>query len=311
MSKEIVLEAKITPRLLELIYEALLKSFWRKSALRKFLIASHIAEGFIASWEHEETKREFLDRLFPKLQISNKGKAVLYKMAYSLSEQTTFPDLRNWEDSQQKIQEANKAIHELQVYLRKQKEEIITEKEKKEFQERAKKERESVQQSKIDLLKLKEGFETLQAELGTQKGGYAFETWFYNLLDYCELINRKPYKTDGRQIDGALTLEGTTYLIELKFTKSQSDVTAIDSLKAKVNKMADNTMAIMVSVSGYTSAALNDASGNKTPLILIDYSHIYLFLTGGMKFNEIISRVRRHASQTGESYLPVNFFSGQ
>lgn len=311
MNKEVGLETKITPRLIELIYESLLKSFWRKSALRKFLIASHISEGFMASWGQGESKREFLDRLFPKLQNSSKGKSVLYNMACSLSEQTTFPDLRNWEDSQQKIQEANKVIHELQAYLRKQKEDFITEKEKKEFQEKAKKERDSIQRSKTDLAKLREEFEALHAEIGTQQGGYAFEIWFYKLLDYCELINRKPYRVDGRQIDGALTLEGTTYLIELKFTKSQSDVTTIDSLKAKVNKMADNTMAIMVSVSGYTSAALNDSSGNKTPLILIDYSHIYLFLTGGIKFHEMISRVRRHASQTGESYLAVNNFSGK
>ena len=305
------MEPKITPRLIELIYEALLKSFWRKNALRKFLLASHIAEGFIASWHDEESKRDFLDRLFPKLQKSSNGKAVLYKIACNLSEQITFPDLRNWEDSQQKIQDANKAVQELKYYLKKQEEEHLSEKEKEQYLERAKKERESIRRSKTDLLNLKAEFESLHFNLGTQEGGYAFETWFYKLLDYCEIINRKPYKVDGRQIDGALTLEGTTYLVELKFTKSQSDVTAIDSLKAKVNKMADNTMAIIVSVSGYTTVALSDASGNKTPLILLDCSHLYLFLSGGMKFNEIISRVRRHASQTGESYLAVNTFSGK
>jgi len=105
-------------------------------------------------------------------------------------------------------------------------------------------------------------------------------------------------------------LEGTTYLIELKFTSSQSGSTDIDSLKAKVESKADNTMGVMLSISGYSSVAINEASGKKTPLLLLDAAHIYLYLIGGMKFDEILIRIRRHASQTGESYLPAGKFSG-
>ncbi|MDE9541637.1 hypothetical protein [Xenorhabdus bovienii] len=74
--------------------------------------------------------------------------------------------------------------------------------------------------------------------------------------------------------------------------------------------MADNTMGIMVSIAGYSSVAISEASGSKTTLIIMDASHLYMFLTGVMDFSEIISRVRRHASQTGESYLPVSKFGG-
>jgi hypothetical protein len=38
----------------------------------------------------------------------------------------------------------------------------------------------------------------------------------------------------------------------------------------------------------------------------MDASHVYLFLTGAMELKEIIARIRRHASQTGEAYLPAN-----
>jgi hypothetical protein len=69
--------------------------------------------------------------------------------------------------------------------------------------------------------------------------------------------------------------------------------------------MADNTMGIMVSISGYSKVAINEASGKKTTLLLLDSAHLFLFLTGGMEFQDIISRIRRHASQTGDSYLPV------
>ena len=95
--------AKFTPQLLALAYEAALKSFWRRSALRKFLRASHVADSFLATWAEDESKRQFLDRVFDKLQKDDRGKAVIYDMARSLSEQTTFPDLRNWEDSDKKF----------------------------------------------------------------------------------------------------------------------------------------------------------------------------------------------------------------
>ena len=105
--------ARISPRLIELTYEAALKSFWRKEALRKFLRASHLSEAFLSTWSSEDSKRDFLDRVFQKLQMNDRARAVIFEMARSLSEQTTFPDLRNWEDSPQKIADATKAVAEL------------------------------------------------------------------------------------------------------------------------------------------------------------------------------------------------------
>jgi hypothetical protein len=304
------LASKITPRLIELTYEAALKSYWRRNALKKFLLASHVAENFVAGWSNDESKRDLLDRLFPKLQATDKGKAVIFQMARSLSEQTTFPDLRNWEDSDQKIQEAHKAVLELKAYLKKQTEQIRSERERKEAQEQAREERAKIHRSLTDKAKLQQQLDEMHPKVGSQRGGYEFEEWFYKLLDFCEITNRTPYKSGGRQIDGSLTHEGTTYLVELKFTKDQSGVTDIDSLKAKVNNMADNTMGLMISISGYSSTAISQASGSKTTLLIMDASHLYLFLSGAMSFGEIISRVRRHASQTGEAYLPIGKFHG-
>lgn len=302
--------ALITPRLIELTYEAALKSYWRKQALRKFLRASKISESFLSSWEHDESKREMLDRLFQKLQTTDAGKGVIYQMARNLSEQTTFPDLRDWEDSSEKIQIANKSVQGLKYYLKEQDENLKNEKQKKEAQEKCREERVKTQRSLTDKTKLKDSLDSLFVKVGTQEGGYAFEKWFYELLDFCEITNRKPYKTDGRQIDGSLTLEGTTYLVELKFTKNQADATVIDSLKAKVNKMADNTMGIIISMSGYSSVAIQEASGSKTTLLILDSSHLYLYFLGALNFSDILSRVRRHVSQTGEAYLHANQFEG-
>lgn len=69
-------------------------------------------------------------------------------------------------------------------------------------------------------------------------------------------------------------------------------------------------MGIMVSISGFTEIAKKEASGAKTPLLLLDHSHLYLVLGGIMGMADVIDRIRRHASQTGEAYLAANKFTG-
>ena len=303
--------AKITPHLIQLTYDAALKSFWRKNALKKFLKECHIADSHLSSWDlGTESKREFLDRTFSSLQQNDKGKAVIYQMAIFLADQTSFPDLLNLEDSATKIADAKLSIIELKKYLAKQKEEIKSEQEKEVSKNRTREEKIKIQRAQTDKTKLEERLKQLQPHIGTQKGGYDFQDWFFDLLDFAEITNRRPYISDGRQIDGSLTLDGTTYLVELKFTAGQSSATDIDSIKAKIDSKADNTMGIMLSISGYSSVAISEASGKKTALLLLDAAHIYLYLVGSMKFDDILSRVRIHASQTGESYLPANKFSG-
>lgn len=302
--------AKITPHLISLAYDAGLKSFWRKNALKKFLKECHVSDSHISTWASEESKRDFLDRTFNSLQKSDRGKAAIYQLAVFLADQTSFPDLLNWEDTAVKLADAKLSVTELKKYLYKQNEEIKSAQEIVAAKIRAREEKTKVQRALTDKAKLDERLKLLHPHIGTQKGGYDFQNWFFDLLDFAEITNRRPYVSNGRQIDGSLTLEGTTYLIELKFTSSQSGSTDIDSLKAKVESKADNTMAIMLSISGYSSVAITEASGKKTSLLLLDAPHIYLYLLGSMKFDEILLRIRRHASQTGESYLPGNKFSG-
>jgi hypothetical protein len=161
------------------------------------------------------------------------------------------------------------------------------------------------------LAALRDRLEGLVPELGTQSGGYSFQGWFYDLMDFCEVNNRKPYVApDGRQIDGSITVDGTTYLVELKFTGEQASATDIDSLLAKVNTKSDNTMGLMVSMPGYSATAVKQASFAKSPLLLVDHSHIYAVLLGTAEFADIVRRVRRHSSQTGEAYLHPSKFGG-
>jgi len=303
------MKSRITPYYISLIHDALLKSYWRKKSLRYFLKECKISENFLATWNEDESKRDFLTRLFDKLPQSDKGRNALVEIADFLVEQRSFPDLQNWDDSEIKIKEANVAVENLRKYHKEQEEELIDEENKIQTKKRFAENQKKVSISQNSLISLNDRLNELGKNIGSQKAGYDFQEWFYDLLDFYEIENRRPYSHDGRQIDGSLTLFGTTYLIELKFTTNQSDVGDIDTFYKKVTTKADNTMGIMVSISGYSSVAIKEASSSKTPLLLLNHSHIYLALSSIMSFSEIIEKVRRYASQTGVAFLSAEDFN--
>lgn len=220
-----------------------------------------------------------------------------------------FTDLERKEDSKIAIQEAKKAVARLR-------EEVLaineTIRDTKDAELRRKAAQEQMVANKVaqqSIEKLQDKLTELMPQLGTQAGGYAFERWFYELAVYFELEARPGYKADGRQIDGAVTIEGTTFLVEAKFTTEPIGSPDIDVFMGKIERKADNTMGIMVSISGFNEGAIQTASKQRTPMLLIDYGHIYnLILRGIMTLPQVVSRVKRHASQTGISFLAADKF---
>lgn len=295
---------------IDLVQDALLKSFWRKNALLNFLRRHKIAESFLATWQETETKRMFVGRLFPKLESDNKGTQVIKQMAVSLSDQMKFPDLEGWEGAKTKIQSAKEAIVALCHYLNTQKQKADDAKSGEETRKAAHQRMQETIKKRQSLETLSEKLKELSKRIGTAGAGYEFQDWFFDVVDFFEMTNRRPYTSGGRQIDGSVTVEGTTYLTELKFTREQAAAPDVDTFLVKVNDKADNTMGIMVSMSGYSSTAVEQASGRKTPIILLDHGHVYLVLSGSWTLEEVVSRVRRHASQTARAFLPASEFGG-
>lgn len=304
---------KLAPHFIELTQDACLKAFWRKPALHTFLKQHHISDGKLASWNEGETKRVFLRRLYEDLIAikDNNGHGVILKMARSLAEMKHFPDLEGWEDSEQKLVTARDAVARLKSQVeslnRGIRDALQTELRKRQAREQL--EQTLASQQTLKLIEV--SLNALVAKQGTQVGGYEFEKWFYNLVNFFELIGRPPYITGGRQIDGSIHLDGTDFLIETKFTKDITGAPDIDTFMNKITRKADNTMGICVSMAGFSSVAITTASCDRTPMLLMDYSHVYsLILPGIMTLPDVIRRIKRHASQTGESLLPAGKFSG-
>jgi hypothetical protein len=304
------MRTKLPPQLIDLIYDALVKSFWRKGTLRTFLRRSGISENFLVQLDSGESKRAWLDRLFPKLEAAEKGPAVILQMARTLAGQKSFPDLEDWEDSAAKIQAATASVGALRRYLASREEDPREARERELSRKRAAEIREASLRSQANLKKIRERLDALSSLLGTPSGEEAFEDWFYDLMDFSEVEYGLPYYASGRQMAGSVALDGITYMVELKFTAAQADATEVDSLLEKVHTKSENLMGIMVSMSGFSHSARQQASFAKSPLLLLDYSHLYLILAAVQSFPEVIRRVRRHSSQTGRAYLSTTEFAG-
>ena len=101
---------KLPPHFVELVYDTLLKSFWRKKALKRFLQRFGVRQIALGQLADSDSKREWLDFLFPQMEQTEAGRLAIKKMAHALVEQNSFPDLENWEDSREKIAAARKAV---------------------------------------------------------------------------------------------------------------------------------------------------------------------------------------------------------
>ena len=75
----------LPPHYLQLVWEATHKSYWRRQALHDFLRRCGVKQSFLATWTQEESKRDFLNRLFPKLEASDPGIRVINTMADALA----------------------------------------------------------------------------------------------------------------------------------------------------------------------------------------------------------------------------------
>lgn len=297
---------KLPSHFVELVQDALLKSYWRRKAFRNVLRRNGVAEVFLDGWAEDESKRRLLDRLIPALERAEKGHIVIKQLAVHLADQAAYPDLMGWADEKEKVASAKAAVAALKIYIERERSKAEVQAARVAIREEAARQRAEKVASQQDLTKLQIQLTELHPQAGTQAGGYAFEKWFYEFVKFFDVDHRLPYKADERQIDGSVTIDGTTYLVELKFTANQTGVGDIDSFMAKVNNKADNTMGLFVSMAGYSSVAISQASKPKTPLLLLDASHVFLALQGLWEFSELVSRVRQHASQTSESYLAAS-----
>lgn len=301
----------LSPYFVNLTQDACLKSFWHKRALKGFLRQCGILEAVLSRLDGDEYKSTFLSYLFSELARyrDEKHNNVILLIAKSLVEMASFPDLSGLEDAKQKVAAASEARDALKKEYEKLETSYIPagNKEDRLVEKARRDEFAAHEQRHVEFVNR---LTDLQRRVGEQKAGYEFEDWIYDFLTFNDIQARKPYKDpSGRQIDGAAEIEGNNFLVEAKCTRVLTGVTEIDSFRAKIQTKADNTLGLLVSMSGFDKEAISEAAKGRTPFVLIDGSHLFnLVAPQTISIKEIVLRVLRHAAQTGIPYLPVSQF---
>jgi len=158
--------------------------------------------------------------------------------------------------------------------------------------------------ARVDFESFRRRFEDMLPLLVTADGGRTIERWFVDLALAHSLTARGKYNTSEREFDGSLVVDQSTFLLELKFTNDKSDAPDVSNFRDKVQGHAAGTLGQLASMSGFTSNAVATASRAGSPPVLCDGAHLYRVLQG-KRLDDLVRRLRRHSSETGEAYLPA------
>ena len=74
----------------------------------------------------------------------------------------------------------------------------------------------------------------------------------------------------------------------------------------KVNGKRKNTLGLFVSIDGFSAESTQTTNPDLRSIILMDGMDLDAVLTDRIKFDELLYRKRRHASETGNIYLSIS-----
>lgn len=114
------------------------------------------------------------------------------------------------------------------------------------------------------------------------------------------------FRVIGEQLDGAFCLEGTEYLFEAKWHAQLISANELDSFSMKVSRKLDNTLGVFLSMNGFSEDGIKAHSVGRPNIILMDGSDLMAVLEERIDLVSLLIRKKRHASQTGEIYLPAH-----
>lgn len=136
--------------------------------------------------------------------------------------------------------------------------------------------------------------------------GFAFERILNQLLLNDKLEPRSGYKPEGEQIDGSFFLDGSVLLLEAKWHKSSLPASSIYQFKGKVDGKLQGTLGVFISMSGYSTDAVDALTlGKSLNIILFGKEDIEAAILKKLSFRNILKSKLRKAAEEGVVYYPT------
>lgn len=299
----------VNPAVINPLIRVLSTAYWYRDELRDFLVVATGDRSLIFRYPwHDKTmsKRDLARALVHDLtENQHKYRDVLVRLILTAADMPDPVALKHLEDGAKKYQMAREAIDVLRPLVepyRKEQEEIT------EFQRRlqTRKDIDAFRQhtnQMIDDLRAK----FIESEkMAAQPRGYALEGILKELFEVFNLEARRPFTAYGEQIDGAFTLAGTDYIVEAKWQAKPIAAGDVTEFAGKVTRRLDNTLGLFVSMSGF-QASVPDlvARTGRHSVLLMDGSDLMAVLERRLPLDELITRKKRHAAETGDIQLSV------
>lgn len=301
----------IAPAALVALREALSTIYWYKNDLRSFLASTITEPRILVRLDWSSFKRDIVAMVVDAMaqDQSAYGEELLHLML-EVARVEDFSHLERLEDGVSKAKQARNAVAALKTFIAPHKDLIVE-------QERAERRRDNARQEAARFTAVQEKLKELSGKYyrllsssDPSGRGYIFERVIKDLFALFDLDPKAAFRIVGEQIDGAFTFDGTDYLFEGRWQKERVSAKDLDSFAAKVSRKLDNTLGLFVSVNGFSEDGIAAHSGGRRTVILMDGSHLMAVLEARIRLTDLLLRLRRHASQTGEILLPIGDILG-
>lgn len=150
-------------------------------------------------------------------------------------------------------------------------------------------------------------FHELHRQSDRQRRGYDFEKLLAALFRWAELDYHGSFRTETDQIDGAVTLDTFTYLIEARWRDDVAVATDLAVFADKVERRIDATRGLFISMAGFRSTAVDRyRQAKENRLVLFDGADLAWILEGRFNFSEALRAKVQAASIQGDPDVSLN-----
>jgi len=298
---------RLSPAAVVALKEALGKLYWYKSDLRSFLTQCVKDASVLGTINWDTYKVQIASDLIDRLiGAGDSGLPVLTRLCQEVCEVKSFKHLERLEGGEEKAKRAKEACEQLRALFETHEQ---TEDEHDLARQRQQRESERLARSgavRQKLGEIRERYMGVVVAEDAQARGYDLERIMYDVFELFDLDPKASFRVVGEQIDGAFALEGTDYLFEGKWQKVRCGAADLDTFAAKVQRKLDNTLGIFLSINGCTDDGLVAHQRGRSSILVMDGAHLMAVLEERIDFTSLLIRLRRHAAQTGEIYLPIH-----
>jgi hypothetical protein len=298
---------RLSPAAVVALKEALCAVYWYKADLRSFLQQCLSNPAVMATLNWDNYKRQIVSDLIDYL-VRNQDAHLgdLTRLCHEVCEISAFRHLEQLDGGAEKAARARAAVSQLKQLVEPHQQ---IQKEQDDLAERQKLAAEKLKANAAVRQKLediKSRYMALVASKNMQSRGFELEKVMYDLFELFDLDPKASFRITGEQIDGAFSLEGTDYLFEAKWQQEFVNAAVLDAFASRVRRKLENTLGVFLSINGFSPDGIAAHSSGGAVIILMDGADLMAVFEERIDFVSLLLRKKRHASQTGNIYLPVH-----